>query len=202
MMFSIFAIVVHLCSLNLMNSNGTYFNLIIFFSICFSLKYLTVYFNRQPFSEIEQWLPRCSNLVSIELFGLLVFSPAAMIRLLTNTGLKSLIVGSDRLDIDQECFEKLVASQLNTLRLGRTPLISGPPLTILDSPLEVNKTVTDLFFNSVMSSTESTEMLYPKYFRGLVHLSISYATDSILQSIFENQVLTNIYSLPQPEMES
>lgn len=170
---------------------------LIFFSkhfICFSLKHLNVYFNRN-LCKTEEWYPRCSKLVSAKLYGLQDFRPPEMMRLLTNTGLKSLFVGSDSFVVDEESFKKLVASQLDTLQLNVLRSISGLPVTTPDSSLGVNESVKDLYMTFLSPSTEPTGLLFPKYFRGLVQLSIHFASDSILQCIFQTQVGTVQYSL-------
>lgn len=131
---------------------------------------------------------RGSNLVSIRLVRLKDFRPAEMIRLLTNTGLKYLEVDTRHLILDKESFQKLVASQLDTIYFGPVTDISGPQKTILDSRLEANRTVKYLYLRSIRECPNSSEALFPEYFLGLVHLHIRHVTDSILQSIFQFQV--------------
>lgn len=138
------------------------------------------------------WYPRCSKkLVSAKLYGLQDFRPPEMIRLLTNVGLRYLYIGSDRLVLDQKSLEKLVSSQIKTLKLNILYTISG---LRQDSLPDVNVTLKNLYLSTSMISHEESA-LFPKCFLGLVNLSIVYATDSILQNIFETQVGTDKYSL-------
>lgn len=161
-----------------------------FFEIFFfRLKALSINFNLKSLNEMELWYPRCSNLVFIKLQGLEVLRPPEMICLLTNTRLKNLNVASKSLIFDKESFEKLVASQLDTLRFHQVKFISGPPVIILDSPLAANETIRTLTLYNQKEIPESTIMLFMKYFCGLVHLSIyNYLTDTNLQCIFRHQV--------------
>lgn len=154
------------------------------------MKDLSINFNRKTLNDTEKWYPSCSNLVSVKLKALLDFRPPELKRLLTNTGLKHLNVGSDSLTFDEESFEKLLASQLETINFSSVQAIAGLPTTILDSPLEANGTVTNLQLSITKGCTESTLEILLKYFRGLVHLNIYNLTDSILQLIFKYQVGT------------
>ncbi|KAM7249346.1 hypothetical protein ACFE04_021565 [Oxalis oulophora] len=137
--------------------------------------------------ETERWYPCGSNLVSVELRELMVFHPPEMMRLLTNAGLKYLRVETSHLGFNVESFKKLVDSQLHTIWFDRVSSISGPPMSMLDSRLEANRTVKNLYVITFAPCPKSTLMLFPKYFRGLVHLSINCVTDSILQIIFQFQ---------------
>lgn len=161
-----------------------------------SLKDLSVDFDERIRGETADWYPYCSNLVSVELSSLKDFHPPEIKRLLTNTGLKHLRVESKHLSLDEECFKKLVASQLHTIKFSGERDLSGSLMTNLDSPLETNKTVKYLhwgiygriYLRTLALRPQPTIILFLEYFRGLVHLTIDTVTDSILQSIFRWQV--------------
>lgn len=131
----------------------------------------------------------------MKLSQLRVFRPPEMIRVLTNTRLKYLTVQAESLVFNEESFKRLVASQLDTISFeGQEPIL-GLPMTVLDSPLEDNISVKYLYLRFWKKCSQSTEILFPKYFSGLVHLTIDCVTDSILQGIFEYLVGTRKYFL-------
>lgn len=157
----------------------------------FSLKDLMVTFEWKEFSETENWYPCGSNLVSINLQFLPFVHPPQMMRLLMNTGLKYFIVFTKHLVFDEESFKKLVASQLDVIDFTCMTCINDislPPTRIFDSRLDANKTVKELSLRVEIGCPNLSEVLFPKYFQGLIHLKIQTAADYILQSIFQFQV--------------
>lgn len=84
-------------------------------------------------------------------------------------------------------FAALVKSKLKVVGI-RAVKLKMTMNSVRQANLPINNTVKDLNFLTYSSVRHSALLLFPEYFRGLVHLRLDNAWNLLLQTIFKYQV--------------